>query len=74
MNPCAVCGHMIPPRPYQAKTARTCSPVCAKTLAAREQPATEPERPGYRSGYWRRRLELEAAERESPSPPTEKPS
>jgi len=71
VNPCAVCGHMIPPRPYQAKTARTCSPVCAKTLAVREHPEDVDVRRGSgHSGYWRKRL---AEESEKPTPIGEKP-
>jgi hypothetical protein len=59
---CAVCGHPVPARPYQAPTARTCSPTCAKRLALREHPAdAEPvaRRGGGHSDYWRKQLEKE---------------
>jgi hypothetical protein len=38
LRDCAICGQPVISRPYQAKTARTCSPMCAHTLAAREHP------------------------------------
>lgn len=42
LRDCAVCGAPVPARPYQARSARTCGPTCAKTLALREQPDLEP--------------------------------
>ena len=41
LRDCAVCGQPVVSRPYQAITARTCSPVCAHTLAMREHPELE---------------------------------
>ena len=38
LRDCAVCGQPVTAKPYQAITARACSPVCAHTLAAREHP------------------------------------
>lgn len=38
---CSVCSQSIPDRPYQAKTARACSPVCARRLAVQEHPDIE---------------------------------
>ena len=70
---CAVCGRPVPARPYQAHTARACSPTCAKALAAREHPeAVEVRRGIGHSGYWRKRLAKERSEK--PAPIGEKPS
>ena len=35
---CLVCEKPIPVRPYQAATARACSPTCAHALAVWEHP------------------------------------
>ncbi len=50
---CAVCGEPVPVRPYQAPTARTCSPNCAKVLALREDPDLQPN---TKSTHWKQRL------------------
>jgi hypothetical protein len=38
LRPCVICEGPVFARPYQANSARTCSPTCAKTLAAQEHP------------------------------------
>ncbi len=38
LRDCEICGKPVLARPYQADSARACSPVCAHTLAAREHP------------------------------------
>lgn len=38
LRDCAICGKPVMAKQYQADSARTCSPVCAHTLAAREHP------------------------------------
>ena len=46
---CAVCGVQVPRKRYQAPTARTCSPACARVLAVREHPDIESH---LNSGRW----------------------
>ena len=41
LRDCAVCTQPVFARPYQAMSARTCSPVCAHMLATREHPEME---------------------------------
>jgi hypothetical protein len=41
LRDCAVCGKPVMPKQHQADTARTCSPMCAHTLASREHPDIE---------------------------------
>ena len=41
LRDCAICGKPVMPKQYQADSARTCSPVCAHTLAMREHPDLE---------------------------------
>ena len=68
LRKCAICTKSIPERPYQAKSARACSPGCAKTLAAREHP--EDIGPiSVRRGehYWRDRLAQESSEKPPPT-------
>jgi hypothetical protein len=48
---CVVCGKPVPRRAYQATTARTCTPGCAKTLATREHPDIKNS-----ESYWRKRF------------------
>ena len=64
---CAVCNNPVPARPYQAITARTCSPGCAKALAASEHP--EEVRATSRRGenYWRDQLAKENSEKPTPT-------
>lgn len=38
LRDCAICGQPVVSRPYQSNAARTCQPVCARTLAVREHP------------------------------------
>lgn len=38
LRECAICGAPVPVRQYQANSARTCKPICAKTLAVKEHP------------------------------------
>jgi len=67
-NLCAVCCNPIPSRPYQAKTARACSPTCAKSLAASEHPEDVGPLTARRGeNYWRDRLASK-----KPTPPGEK--
>lgn len=53
---CHVCGEPVHVRPYQAPTARTCSPPCAKVLAIRENPDLQPN---TRNTYWKDRINEE---------------
>ena len=41
LRDCAVCGQPVMAKPYQANSARTCTPVCAHTLAMKEHPDLE---------------------------------
>ena len=41
LRDCAICARPVMAKPYQADSARTCSPVCAHTLAMREHPDLE---------------------------------
>jgi hypothetical protein len=41
LRDCIVCGKPVMSKPYQADSARTCSPTCAHALAAREHPDIE---------------------------------
>jgi len=41
LRDCAICGESILAKAYQANSVRTCSPVCASTLARREHPELE---------------------------------
>ena len=38
LRDCAVCGGPVMSKQYQKDSVRTCQPVCARTLAAREYP------------------------------------
>ena len=38
LRDCAVCTKPVMAKPYQANSARTCSPVCAHALATKENP------------------------------------
>lgn len=52
LRKCAVCNLPIPERPYQAKSARVCSPSCAKLLAVREHPDID----SSSHASWRKKL------------------
>jgi hypothetical protein len=43
LRDCAVCGKPVMSKPYQAESARTCSPMCAQALAVREHPDIKPK-------------------------------
>jgi hypothetical protein len=38
LRDCAVCGAPVFARQHQSDSARTCKPICAKTLAVQEHP------------------------------------
>ena len=38
LRDCAICGEPVMSKQYQKDSVRTCQPVCARTLAAREHP------------------------------------
>jgi hypothetical protein len=44
LRACAVCDKPVVAKPYQANSARACSPICAHILAVREHPELERRR------------------------------